>query len=204
MESFDNFIERLGSSSPAPGGGAASAMVSIVSASLASMVASLTVGKKKYMEYEEEMKGILQSSEDLKNDLRQLMKDDEDAFNEIMAAYKMPKESDEEKKLRKEKLTGAAKGAIKVPWQIAGKSRDILTLSLKLSEHGNRNAITDAACAAIFAFGAIKGVLYNVRVNLTSLEDKDYVESEKMKMKFFLEDAEAVYNKVIENVDRAI
>lgn len=204
MESFDSFIERLGSSSSAPGGGAASAMVSIVSASLSSMVASLTIGKKKYLEYEDEMKGILQSSEELKNELRQLMKDDEDAFNALMAAYKMPKESEEDKKLRKEKLNESVRGAIRVPWQIAGKSKEILNLSLKLSKHGNKSAITDAACAAIFAYSAIKGVLYNVKINLAGLDDKNFVEDEKIKMKLFLEDAEAVYDKVIENVDKAI
>lgn len=204
MESYDSFIERLASPSPAPGGGAASAMVSIVSASLTSMVASLTIGKKNYLEYDEEMKKIIEKSSSLREELRALMKEDEDAFNNIVSAWKLPKGTDDEKKTRKESIDAATKEAIRVPWKIAGKSMEILDLSLQAAEHGNKNTITDAACAAIFAHGAIKGVLYNVKINLKSVTDEKMRDSEELKMKFFLEDADSIYDKTIKKVDEVI
>ncbi len=204
MESYDSFLERLASSSPAPGGGAASAMVTIVASSLNQMVASLTVSKKKYAEYESEMTTILEKSKSVDKELRKLMKDDEDAFNEIIAALKMPKESEEEAKARKVKLKEATRGAIRVPWKIASSSRDVLELALKLAHHGNRNAVTDAACAALFAHSAIEGVLYNVKINLTSLKDEDFVREEKTKIQLFMKDCNAMKDEVLRIVDSTI
>lgn len=204
MESFDSFIDRLASSSPAPGGGAASAMVSVVSASLASMVAALTVGKKNYIEYEERMKMIIEKTSALREELRELMKEDEEAFNNIVSAWKLPKGTEQEKELRKERIDDATKEAIRVPWKIAAKAREVLDLSLELAEHGNKNAITDAACAAIFSHGSIEGVLYNVKINLKSVSDEKMRDSEELKLKLFLEDADSVYKKVLEKVDEVI
>ena len=113
-------MERLASPSPAPGGGAASAAVSVVAASLVSMVAGLTIGKKGYEGAHETMKQVLEKSRKLTADLRSLMEEDEAAFNRLFAAWKMPKSTDEEKKRRREAMDIATRGAIQVPWKIAG------------------------------------------------------------------------------------
>lgn len=204
MESYDSFIERLASSSAAPGGGAASAMVTIVASSLNQMVASLTVNKKKYAEYEERMNSIIEKSREIDTDLRALMKEDEDAFNEIMKALKLPKETDDEKRERKEKLISATKGAIRVPWKIASASRDVLELAKELAMHGNRNAITDAGCAALFAHSAIEGVLYNVRINLNSLSDESLVQDEKTKIRLFMDDCNRLKSDILNLVDKEL
>ncbi|AKA48517.1 formimidoyltetrahydrofolate cyclodeaminase [uncultured archaeon] len=204
MESYDTFLERLASSSPAPGGGAASAMVSIVASSLNQMVASLTVNKRKYEEYEGEMNSIIEKSKKIDADLRKFMKDDEDAFNEIIKALKMPKNSDEEVKERKDKIVEASKGAIRVPWKIASASREVLELALALARHGNRNAVTDAGCAALFAHSAIEGVLYNVKINLNSVKDEEFAREEKSKMSIFMKDCDGLKSEVLQLVEAAI
>lgn len=204
MESYDTFLERLASPSPAPGGGAASAMVSIVASSLNQMVASLTVGKKKYAQYEPEMSSILEKSRKIDDDLRQLMKEDEDAFNKIIKALKMPKESEEEISIRKESIIEASKGAIRVPWKIASASREVIELALKLAKHGNKNAITDAGCSALFAYSAVEGVLYNVKINLNTVKDEDFAREEKTKIGIFMKDCDKLKNEVLSLVDAAI
>lgn len=204
LESYDKFMERLASSSSAPGGGAASAMVSIVASSLNQMVASLTLNKKKYEEYQDEMNSVLERSRKIDNELRSLMKEDEDAFNEIITALRLPKETEEEKKARKERLAEATKGAIRVPWKIASASRQVLELASIMAEHGNKNAVTDAGCAALFAHSAIEGVLYNVKINLSSLKDESYVSEEKQKINLFMKDCGEIKTKILKEVDRKI
>lgn len=204
MESYDSFVERLASSSPAPGGGAASAMVSIVASSLNQMVAALTEGKKKYEQYQEEMKSILDKSRKVEEELRNLMKEDEDAFNKIIEAMRMPKENDNEKESRRNAIQEATRGAIRAPWKIAAASREVLELSKKVAEHGNRNAITDAACSALFAYSAIEGALYNVKINLSSVRDEEYVNAERTKIKLFLKDCQDIKSQILEHVNREI
>lgn len=204
MESYDSFLERLASSSPAPGGGAASAMVTVVASSLNQMVALLTVNKKKYAEFEGEMTSIIEKSRKIDQELRSLMKEDEEAFNEIMAALKMPKDTEAQIEARKSKLKEATKGAIRAPWKIAASSREVLELSLKLAQHGNRNAVTDAACAALFSHSAIVGALYNVRINLLSLKDEEFVREERNKMQLFTRDCDAMKEEILRIVDSSI
>lgn len=201
MESIDSFIERLGSSSPAPGGGAASGLVAIVGSSLTSMVAGLTLGKKGYEESQPLMERVLKRSEEIKVELRELMEQDEVAFNRIVEAWKMPRSTDEEKSERQKMIVQATRGAIAVPWKIASVSQEILRISAQLVDYGNKNAITDAGCSLEFSMAALKGALQNIRINLKSLKDEEQIESEKMKMKFFLEDSEEIYRDALKKLE---
>ncbi|MGC8608709.1 MAG: cyclodeaminase/cyclohydrolase family protein [Thermoplasmata archaeon] len=201
MESYDEFIKRLASPSPAPGGGAASAFVSIVSGALVSMVSALTIGKKGYENYYDEIKKIESEVDETTKELRNLMAKDEAAFNILMAAYKLPKGTDEEKKKREDEIQKAVKGAIDVPWSIAYKAYDILKLTKFLADHGNKSAITDTATGALLSHAAVKAAIYNVRINLKSVKDKDYVADQNIKMKLFLENCDEVYNSVIKTVE---
>ena len=204
MESLDSFMIRLASPSPAPGGGAASASVSIVAASLSSMVAGLTIGKKGYEDHQELMRKILARSNEITGELRKLMEDDEKAFNEIVSAWKLPRSSDHEKEMRTAAIQKAAKLAIKVPWEIAEVSREILRNAKTLAEYGNKNAVTDAGCALEFSLAALKGAIQNIAINLKSLNDKAMVESEKIKIKNFLDDCEKIYNEGMREVQNKI
>lgn len=202
MESLDLFMDRLASPSPAPGGGAASAAVALIGSSLVSMVAGLTMGKKGYEDQEESMKRILEKSRAMSKELRILMDEDEKAFNTLYAAWKMPRGTEEEKSARKKAIEDGTKLAIKIPWKIAGASRDVLSLAANLARYGNSNAITDAGSALEFSMAAIKGAIMNIEINIKSIQDRNWAENERMKIRIFLEDAVSIYNSGIEDVRR--
>ncbi len=204
MEGIEDFLEKLASPSPAPGGGAASAFVSIVGASLISMVSQLTIGKKNYAQYDEEMKGILEKERQIEKDLRSLIDEDEKAFNAIMEALKMPKETEEQKRLRDERLQAALRTGIEVPWDIAKKSYELLTLVEPLADHGNKNAVTDAGSAALFLQAAIKAALYNVRINLKMVKDEEYAADQRMKMNVFLENTDETFERIKKKVEEKL
>lgn len=199
MESFDSFIERLASSTPAPGGGAASASVAVIASGLNSMVSGITQGKKSYSKYAEDMAQINKRSRDMMEYLRTLMAEDEKAFNKIVEAWKLPKNDEKEKEMRNLKMRSATKEAIAVPWKIAAASLQILRDSLYLARFGLRSAITDSQCSAEFAIASIRGVLQNVAINLQNM-DYRFRTDEEIKMKLFLEDAENVYSQVTASV----
>jgi formiminotetrahydrofolate cyclodeaminase len=194
----------LSSPSPAPGGGAASALVAITAASLVSMVASLTKGKKSYASYRDEMEKIEKSSVSVKEELRELMEKDEEAFNLIVKAWGMDKSTEESAKLRKKVIEKASREAIIVPWKIAKASYTIMEMAEKITRHGIKSAITDSACAGIFAESAIKGVLYNVAINLKSIDNLEYREMEEIKMKLFLQNTSEILKKIDVTTNRII
>jgi formiminotetrahydrofolate cyclodeaminase len=204
METLDTFMERLSSPSPAPGGGAASALVAITAASLVSMVASLTKGKKSYASYKDEMEHIEKRSVSVKEELRELMAKDEEAFNLIVKAWGMDKSTEESAKLRKREIEKASMEAIIVPWKIARASYTVMEMAEQITRHGIKSAITDSACAGIFAESAIKGVLYNVAINLKSIDNMEYREMEEIKMKLFLQNTSEILKKIDATTNRII
>ncbi|CAC12595.1 formiminotransferase cyclodeaminase related protein [Thermoplasma acidophilum] len=204
MEGIEDFLEKLASPSPAPGGGAASAFVSIVGGSLISMVSQLTIGKKNYAQYDAEMKGILERERQIEKDLRSLIDEDERAFNAIMEALKMPKDTESQKKVREEKLQSALRTGIDVPWKIARKAYDLLALVEPLADHGNKNAVTDAGSAALFLQAAIKAALYNVKINLKMVKDEDYVADQRMKINVFLENTDDLFERIRKKVEEKL
>ncbi len=171
-DSLGEFLSRLSSSSPAPGGGAASALVGAISAALSGMVSSLTHGKKAYAAVSEEMEKIIAESRSLMNELTSLMKLDEEAFNGISAVWKLPKDTDEQKEARNAKLQIALIHAIEVPMRIVKSCVKIIDLQKELVEKGNKNAISDVACSAEFSLAAIRGASSNVIINAKSLDDR--------------------------------
>ncbi len=193
---INQFLDELASPSPAPGGGAASALVGSVAAALSSMVANLTIGKKRYAEYEEEMKNIVREANILRSKLMKLMEDDEKAFNEIMEALKLPKNTPELEKLRKNKIEEATKKASIVPMNTAQLCLEVLKLSKVVTEKGNRNAITDGACSAYFAHSAMMGAIMNVMINLKSIQDRDFVENMKSNIERMKKEADEILEYV--------
>ncbi len=171
---IEKFLNELSSGSPTPGGGAASALVGAVAASLSSMVANLTIGKKKYAGVENEMKEIAKKAIEIRNDLLSLMDEDVNAFNKIMDAYKLPKDTEDQIKIRKERIEQASKDACEVPLKTAKLALDVMDLALKVVEKGNKNAVSDGACSGYFAAGAIKGAIFNIKINLKNIEDNEF------------------------------
>ena len=181
LMSLEHFSAELASSSPAPGGGSASALSGAIAASLSSMVANLTLGKKGYEESYEEMIHVAQAADKLRKRLLCLIDIDADSFNDFLAAMKLPKVTDEEKAARSQKIQQALKTSALVPMEIAQISFDIFELADQVLEKGNANAVTDALVSAMLARTAVLGALLNVRTNLLSIKDEVFVAVMKAK-----------------------
>jgi glutamate formiminotransferase/formiminotetrahydrofolate cyclodeaminase len=166
------FLTALASAKPTPGGGSASAYAAGMAAALVSMVARLTVGKQKYASVEEPMRQIDRRSIELQDELASAAVEDAAAFNEVMAALRLGKNTPQEKQLRAEQIQAATLQAAKVPLEVAEKAIEILKFTLELVAHGNLNAISDAGSAAALAYAALNGAALNVRVNALGLDDQ--------------------------------
>jgi formiminotetrahydrofolate cyclodeaminase len=199
-----NFLDELASNSPTPGGGSVAALAGALGAGLISMVCNLTIGKNKYEGVEEEIKRILNFSEKLRYELSQLIEEDVKVFNNFMATYKMPKETELEKEIRTKKIQESLIEAVKVPLKIAYKCINILDLSREVAEKGNINAVSDAGVAVLMAEAAFESAILNVKINLKMIKD----EKEKIKITSSIKDlllkATGQREKVLEIVERKI
>ena len=171
-QSDTTFLDDLASAAPTPGGGSASAYTGALAAGLVAMVARLTVGKRKYKAVEEQMWALIEQAEDLRAALTDAVEEDAIAFDAVMAAFKLPKSTDEEKTARTQAIQAATLRATEVPLDTAAKSVQVMELALQAAAQGNTNAITDAGTAAAFARAALTGAGLNVRINLASLDAK--------------------------------
>ena len=171
-ESVSGFLSSVASSNPVPGGGSVAAHAGALAAALAQMVAGLTIGKKKYVAVEPEMKELALKAAALGNTLASLVKRDAEAYSLVSDAYKLPKEPADAATLRLQAVTKALLKAAEVPLETARACVQVCELALSVAERGNSNALSDAGVAALLAEAACKGAAYNVRVNVSSLEDK--------------------------------
>jgi glutamate formiminotransferase/formiminotetrahydrofolate cyclodeaminase len=166
------FLDDLAAATPTPGGGAAAAYTGAEGAALVVMVARLTLGKKKYADVETQMKEILTQAERLRRDLTAAIEKDSAAFTAVLAAFKLPKETEAQEKARAETIETATLRASRVPLTVAQKSLRVMALAGKVVALGNLNAISDGASAAAMAHAALISAGYNVRINLAGLADK--------------------------------
>jgi glutamate formiminotransferase/formiminotetrahydrofolate cyclodeaminase len=164
-----DFLDALAAGSAAPGGGSAAAFSGAMAASLVSMVARLTMGKKKYVEVEANIQAILTQAETLRNDLTLAVQLDASAFENVMLAYKLPKDSPEQQDIRQKAIERATLLATQAPMGVAHKSLRVLELAEQVIRYGNRSALSDGATAATLARAAMAGAGYNIRINAGQL-----------------------------------
>lgn len=169
------FLDELASPSPAPGGGSVAALSGALGAALTTMVCNLTIGKKKYAEVETEMKKIKAEAEALRLKFTELIDQDTLAFNKVMEAYALPKESDAQKALRSAAIAAATKEATLVPLEVMKHCIDAMALAQQVASSGNANSVSDAGVGALMLHTACEGAALNVRINLNSLADTDFV-----------------------------
>ncbi|MBN2044221.1 MAG: glutamate formimidoyltransferase [Anaerolineales bacterium] len=165
------FLDQLAADTPTPGGGSAAAYSGAMAASLVVMVARLTLGKKKYEDFNAQMEEIIIQAELLKEKLAQAVIQDAEAFESVMTAYRMPKDSESQKSVRAEAIREATLQAARVPLEVAGDAVGVLGLAQQVAENGNLNAVTDAGSAAALARAALTGAGMNVRINLSGLAE---------------------------------
>lgn len=192
---FNEFAKQLASSAPTPGGGGASAAVGALSASLVSMVANLTVGKKKYAQYEEDMHRILSETEELQQELMELCDEDARVFQPLSKAYSLPKDTKEQQQYKAEVMEKALYDASIAPLKIMKTVSRVADLVDEVSVKGSRMAISDAGVAATFAQAAARGASMNVWINVRSMKNRETAEDLKQQ-------AVDILNHVDEITDR--
>ena len=170
-EVLESFLSDLSSKNPVPGGGGASGIAGAFGASLSLMVISLTVGKKKYKAYEEELLGVKEKLEKLKAEFLKLADRDEEVFLPLSKTYSLPKETEEELRIRNEVMGEALKAATEVPLETMENALKALEFTETVAMKGSKLAVSDAGVAAAFLRTALTGASLNVVINLKSMEE---------------------------------
>lgn len=175
-QKITDFLQKTASGTPLPGGGSVSALSGALGAGLTEMVANLTVAKKGYEAVENEMKEIAETVRNLREKLVTEVDQDSNAYNDVLAAFKLPRTTEEEKEQRTQAIQDAMKNAARVPLAVAYDALQVMDLAEKVIRNGNRNAVSDGAVGAMMARTAVLGALFNVKINLASVKDKAFVE----------------------------
>lgn len=173
------FLDELASSAPVPGGGSGAALVGALGAALASMVCNLTVGKPKYADVQDEIQALLAQTEALRARLTALIDEDIAVYHRLSSAYKMPRDTDEQKAARTAAIQDILRDATRVPMQIAEACVQILYLCKPIAEKGNVGAVSDAGVAALLAEAALRSAALNVLINLAAIKDAEFVARER-------------------------
>ena len=197
-----DFIDKVASSIPAPGGGSISALSGSLSASLISMVSNLTYNKKGYEKNNTIISNIGIYAQKLKKELLVLVDDDANAFNVIMDAFKLNKKTDNDKKYRNMKILEATKNAINTPLLIMEKSFKLLNLIGDLMKYGNKNSYSDAAVALELLHASIRGAYYNIKINLKDIDDANYIKSILSKSDEILNSSFSEYKKMLKIINK--
>jgi formiminotetrahydrofolate cyclodeaminase len=187
---IEAFLDDLASSKATPGGGSAAAIIGAMGAALASMVCNLTIGKKKYTEVEEEMKALLARAETLRAKLTAMIEDDIKAFDAVMGAYGMPKETDPERAARNAAIQAALKLATDVPLRCCHAAREVIDVAAAVAAKGNLGVISDAGVAVLAAYAALRSAALNVYTNAKIITDKAYADAKLEELEALLKGAE--------------
>lgn len=198
------FNNEIDSPSPAPGGGSVSALASSMGVSLSRMVGHLTVNKKKFKKLDEEIQNnfnnILKEFIEIKEELILLVDKDTDAFNLIMAAFKLPKETIEEKTIRKQKILEGTIEAIKVPYLVAQLSLKALKKMDYILEYGNKNTLSDIGVSVLMLHAGLVGAILNVKINIPGLTDEEMILKYKTSINEMLEEARDIKDNILNNI----
>ena len=178
---INEFAKIVASDSPVPGGGSIAALCGALSAALAEMVANLTVGKKKYADSKEEMTEIINKASLLRDKLLNYIEEDSLAYNMVTEAFKLPKETEEEKAYRRDRIQEGLKVAASVPLKVAETSYEIFPLAEAVVLRGNASSVTDALVGAMMARTGVLSAILNIRINLDSINDDEFVKTLKEK-----------------------
>ena len=173
------FLDELASSAPTPGGGSAAAVMGAMGAALVSMVCNLTIGKKDCEAVEPQMRQALRESEALRQRLTAMIAADARAFDDLLAAYKLPRDNEDQKLARGRAIQEALKQATDVPLACAEACAELIDLAQRVTPIGSRSVISDAGVASLAAYAALRSAALNVYINVPAIKDVDFVESRR-------------------------
>lgn len=196
-----DYLDKAAAGTAVPGGGSVAALNAALAAGLTEMVANLTIGKKGYEEVEDEMKTIAEKASQLRKKLTAAIDQDADAYTEVMAAYKLPKTTDEETALRNQTIQDAIKHAALVPLEVARDALAVIELAGQAIGRGNKNAASDGAVAAMNARTGALAAIYNVKINLSSIDDDSFADKLAREVKELETQVAEKENEALSNVD---
>lgn len=202
--SLNDFANETASESPAPGGGSISAYIGSLGASLSSMVANLSAGKRGWDDKIEKMSEIAYQSQIIKDKLLFLVDEDTRAFNKVMDSFALPKNTDQEKQIRKDSIENANKYAAEIPLKVMETAFESFKLIKEMVENGNPNSVTDAGVGALCTKTCIHGAYLNVKVNVSSISDKNFTENLMSKANKILENSKDLEKEILEIVENKI
>jgi len=191
QKSLQNYLDDLSSNAPTPGGGNVAALCGILASSLGQMVCNLTIGKKRYLDFEEEAKDLAGKLQELQDHFLTLAKKDNDAFDSVMAAFKLPKETEAQKSFRKNEIEKATMEAAIVPAEVIIKCNQLLPYLDTISQKGNQNSLSDAGVAISLTATSAEGAYLNVAINCSGL-------SNQITANEFLKKSEIIYLEIKE------
>ena len=194
------YLEKAAAGTAVPGGGSVAALNAALAAGLTAMVANLTIGKKGYEAVAEEMNDIANKTTELREKLTAAIDRDAEAYSEVMAAFKLPRATNQEKELRKLAIQKAFKHAALVPMEVANQAVKVLDLAGRAVAGGNKNAVTDGLVAAMNARTAALAALYNVKINLGSIDDDEFVKKLTREINDLEQQAKSKEQKILANV----
>ena len=203
-ESMKQFIQKLASGEPTPGGGSAAAFGGAMAASLSEMVCNLTKGKEGYEAVQEEVVKEREKLASLRERLMDIVDEDAGAFDKVMEAFRMPKGSEDERTRRATAIQEAFRLAASVPMETAEKCMEVMEHSVVVAEIGNKNSITDAGSSALLAHASLNAALLNVRINLSGIRDEKFRTEMEKKVEMLETRADRKLKEALKIVDGQI
>lgn len=195
-QSVQTFLDQLASKASTPGGGSAAAIMGAMGAALVSMVCNLTIGKKGYEQVEADLKAALSRAEALRAELTDMIRADVEVFNQVMAAYGLPKDTDQQKSKRAEVIQKALKAATDVPLGCARACARVIDLCKPVAEQGNKNVISDAGVAVLAAQAALRSAALNVYINAPGIKDRAFADGRLAELEGILKGRDALTEEI--------
>lgn len=199
-----DYIKHVASKEPTPGGGSVAALAGSLGSALTAMVGNLTIGRKVYEKLDETVKEVMDKNFKELNDsierLNGIVDEDTKAFDKVMEALKLPKETEEEKKIRSNAIQEGYKVALEVPLRCAEECYNVLKLQRVFADYGNINAITDVGVGALLAATGLEGAILNVKINLSGIKDEDYKADIEEKINALMTDGMKLKEELMEIV----
>jgi formiminotetrahydrofolate cyclodeaminase len=197
---LDEFLTALASEDPTPGGGTAAAVSGAMGAALVEMVAALTLGKEKFADAHAAVRPIAEAASSTRREMLDLASEDAQAFEAVVAARRLPKETDEEKAARSKAVALSNRVATEVPMRTARAAAQLLAALPELVEKGNPNAASDAGTAALLLEASAEGALLNVGINLSGVKDSAFVAEMQRETAVLQGNVQRARSKVLEAV----
>ena len=197
-KSCDRFLKELSSKAPVPGGGGAAAYGGAIGMALSNMVGSLTVGKKKYADVEDEVKELIEKGDKIIEELKILVDKDAEVFEPLSKAYGLPKDTPEQAKVKEDILEKCSKDACSIPMEIMRKAYEGIKIHKKMGQIGTMIAISDVGCGVVFLKASLISGSLNVMINLSAIKDQEYVKVTTEEMNQLLTNGSKIADETLE------